>query len=151
MWIYKQKKITDVSQIPPQAIGFVYMITHIPTQIKYIGKKNLQTRITKRLTKKELSEHVGKGRKPRTKKVIKESNWLDYRGSGKKFLDLIKDAPDTDLIKEILCFCETSKSLTYQEVKYQITLGVLEKKEYSNDTILGKFYSKDCETIHYEV
>lgn len=151
MWIYKGKEITSTEQTPPTAVGFVYKITHLPTGQMYIGKKNLQSRITKKLTKKEISEHVGKGRKPRTKKVIKESNWLEYRGSSKEFLELTRNSPDSDLIKEILCFCATSKSLTYHEVKYQISLAVLEKKEYVNSNISGKFYAKDCEIINYEV
>ena len=40
-WIYNGKEIKDLSDFPPNSFGFVYLITHKPTNKKYIGKKVL--------------------------------------------------------------------------------------------------------------
>lgn len=150
-WVYKDRVITTISDMPTGAVGFVYRLTHLPTGTMYVGKKILEFSRTKALTKRELAEQTGKGRRPRSKKVTQESDWLIYRGSNKEFLALTKDCPSDHLLKEILCFCPTKKSLTYNELKHQVLLQVLEKSEYMNGNLLGKFYSKDCEVIDYEV
>ena len=40
-WTYKTNKIGDVTQFPENTFGFVYLITHKPTNKSYIGKKVL--------------------------------------------------------------------------------------------------------------
>lgn len=147
MWTYKGKEITSIDQVPKDAFGFVYQITHLPTGQMYIGRKNFVSKTNRKITKKELSEHTGKGRKPSKVKVVKESNWLDYRGSSKEFLELTKGCLDSNLKKEIMCFCPNSKSLSYQEVKHQFLLGVLENIQFVNSNIGGKFYRKDTEIL----
>ena len=47
--------------------------------------------------------------------------------------------------------CNSKKTLTYFEVKYQMLYQVLEKPdEFFNDNILGKFYTKDLKDIKFE-
>ena len=41
MWIYDEKKISTIDQIPKDAIGFVYCITNLSKGKMYIGKKSL--------------------------------------------------------------------------------------------------------------
>jgi len=138
-WLYKNKEINEISDLPNNAFGFVYQTTHLPTGKKYIGKKSLMYNLKKKLGKKEKALWEGKGRPPIYKRVLKESDWKNYYGSH----SFIKDANEEDLTREILKIAYHKKELTYLECKYQFTLGVLESRSYLNDNILGKFFDKD--------
>ena len=138
-WLYKNKEINGISDLPKDAFGFVYQTTHLPTNKKYIGKKSLMYNLKKKLGKKEKALWEGKGRPPMYKRVLKESNWKNYYGSH----GFIKEANEEDLKREILEIAYHKKELTYLECKYQFTLGVLESRSYLNDNILGKFFDKD--------
>ena len=138
-WLYKNKEINEISDLPNNAYGFVYQTTHLPTNKKYIGKKSLMYNLKKKLGKKEKALWEGKGRPPMYKRVLKESDWKNYYGSH----SFIKEANEEDLKREILEIAYHKKELTYLECKYQFTLGVLENKSYLNDNILGKFFDKD--------
>jgi len=138
-WLYKNKEINEISDLPKNAFGFVYQTTHLPTNKKYIGKKSLMYNLKKKLGKKEKLLWEGKGRPPVYKRVLKESDWKNYYGSH----GFIKEANEEDLKREILEVAYHKKELTYLECKYQFTLGVLENRSYLNDNILGKFFDKD--------
>ena len=138
-WLYKNKEINEISDLPKNAFGFVYQTTHLPTNKKYIGKKSLMYNLKKKLGKKEKLLWEGKGRPPVYKRVLKESDWKTYYGSH----SFIKEANKEDLKREILEIAYHKKELTYLECKYQFTLGVLESRSYLNDNILGKFFDKD--------
>ena len=138
-WLYKEKEINEISDLPNNAFGFVYQTTHLPTNKKYIGKKSLMYNLKKKLGKKEKLLWEGKGRPPVYKRVLKESDWKNYCGSH----SFIKEANEEDLKREILEIAYHKKELTYLECKYQFTLGVLESRSYLNDNILGKFFDKD--------
>ena len=138
-WLYKNKEINEISDLPKNAFGFVYQTTHLPTNKKYIGKKSLIYNLKKKLGKKEKALWEGKGRPPVYKRVLKESDWKTYYGSH----SFIKESNKEDLTREIIQIAYHKKELTYLECKYQFTLGVLESRSYLNDNILGKFFDKD--------
>ena len=69
MWFYNDKEIHGIEDMPEGAFGFIYETTHIPTGKKYIGKKSLMYNRKKKLTKKELAEQTGPGRKPTHKQI----------------------------------------------------------------------------------
>ena len=143
-WKYKGKLVTDITDMPEGTYGFIYQITHKSTGKKYIGKKVLSFERTKKLTKKELAEHTGKGRKPTTKKVQSESDWKTYFGSNKEFLELIKAYGGQHFEREILEYVPSKKLLTYFECKYLFSVGAIEPNSlYYNDNLLGKFFRKD--------
>jgi len=143
-WLYKNKVIEKLEDFPSGTYGFIYKTTHLPTERSYIGKKVLYHNIKKKLTKKELAEQTGPGRKSNTKTVSKESDWKTYYGSAKPILDLLKLNKESELKREILQFVYNKKLLTYYECKHLFSLGVLEDSSlYYNDNILGKFFKKD--------
>jgi hypothetical protein len=130
--------------MPQDTFGFIYIVTHKPTGKSYIGKKSLFHNIKKKLTKKELAEQTGPGRKSATRVVVKESDWKTYYGSAKPIMELIKGGKQEEFTREILQLVPNKKLLTYYECKYLFQLGVLEHPEgYFNDNILGKFFTKD--------
>ena len=130
--------------MPEGTVGFIYKITHIKSGKFYIGKKQLYSTVTKKLTKKEILEQKGPGRKSTKKQVISESNWLVYTGSSKKLNKVIEEEGRDKFKFEIISFCSTKRQLTYREVKFQILNECLEKPEATfNENILGKFFPED--------
>jgi len=144
MWLYNEKVIENIEDFPQDTFGFIYIVTHKPSGVSYIGKKVLYYNVKKKLTKKELAEQTGPGRKSATKVVVKESDWKTYYGSAKPILELIKGGKQEEFTREILQLVPNKKLLTYYECKFLFKYGVLEHPlEYFNDNILGKFYTKD--------
>jgi hypothetical protein len=144
MWLHKGKVINSIEDMPQGTFGFIYMTTHKPSGVSYIGKKSLYHNVKRKLTKKELAEQTGRGRKPTTQVVQKESDWKTYYGSTKQIVELIKGGKQEDFTREILQFVFNKKLLTYHECKYLFSYGVLENPDkWMNDNILGKFYTKD--------
>jgi len=143
-WIFKDSKIYDISQFPEWTYGFIYIVTHQPSGKSYIGKKSLYHNVKKKLTKVELAEQTGPGRKSTTKVVKKESDWKTYYGSAKPILELIKQGKQEEFARKILCFAHNKKILTYLESKYLFKYEVLEDRDmWFNDNIQGRFFTKD--------
>ena len=69
------KYYNELKDFGEDSYGFVYKITHEPSKKFYIGKKILQNNVKHKLTKKQLAELSGPGRKPKTETLQKESNW----------------------------------------------------------------------------
>lgn len=145
MWLFNNESIRDDFIKVSNYVGFVYKITNLQTGKIYIGKKNTKSIQNKKLTKKELAMYDGKvGRKPTTKEVIKESDWLNYYGSNSQLKEDIKNLGVGSFKREILILCTNEKQLTYWELVLQCQIGCLKENISSyNDNILGKFYSKD--------
>jgi hypothetical protein len=139
-----KKTYSSIEEFPDNTFGFIYIVTHRPTGMAYLGKKVLYHNVKKKLTKKELAEQTGPGRKSATRVVVKESDWKTYYGSAKPIMELIKGGKQEEFTREILQLVPNKKLLTYYECKYLFKYGVLEHPlEYFNDSILGKFYTKD--------
>jgi uncharacterized protein YqgQ len=136
-WIY-QGKVFNEPDIPEGAVGFVYHMSVIlnGNTYAYIGKKNFFSNVKKKLGKKALAQVTDK----RLKKYTRESkpSFMNYYSSNQQ----LKEAHKAGLIikREILMICYSATELTYQEVKHQFKYEVLERKEYLNANILGKFY-----------
>jgi len=152
-WMYRERVITSIEDMPQGTYGFVYEVWHKPTDIKYIGKKVLYFERNKKLGKKALeilkeerAKQGLRGRVPLKQKVITESNWKDYYGSQKEIVALSKkDNAGENWHKKILEFAPNKKLLTYYETKYLFNNEVLENSNntYINDNILGKFFTRD--------
>jgi hypothetical protein len=146
MWLHNNEVIETIEDIPANTFGFIYITTHIPSGMAYIGKKSLYHNVKRKLTKKELAEQTGRGRKSTTETIQKESDWKIYYGSEDFIKQRIKEKKQDEFKREIIHFVENKKILTYFECKYQFIYGVLENENYLNSNILGKFYSKDFTT-----
>ena len=146
-WLYENKEINEITDIPENTFGFIYITNHLPTNTSYLGKKSLYHNIKKKLGKKELAEQpVTRGRKSTTKQIIKESDWKTYYGSEEFIKQKIKEGKQNEFTREILHLVPNKKLLTYFECKYQFAYGVLESQNYLNSNILGKFFTKDFVT-----
>jgi len=136
-WIYKSKEFTE-DMIPEGAVGFVYHMSVIlnGNSYAYIGKKNFYANIKKPMGKKALAQTTDKRLKKYTR-VIKP-NFMNYFSSNQQ----LKEAHKAGCVikREILMICYSTTELTYQEVKHQFKHEVLEKEEFLNGNILGRFY-----------
>jgi hypothetical protein len=136
-WKYKGKEF-DESCIPENGIGFIYSMTAIINgkSVAYIGKKNFFANIKRPMGKKALALTTDKRLKKYTREL--KPNFINYYSSNKT----LKDAHKAGVVikREILMICYSAMELTYQEVKHQFKYEVLEKEEYLNGNILGRFY-----------
>lgn len=120
-WLYENNIFTE-NNIEDN-YGFVYCITNLTTNKKYIGKKFFYSSKTKKI----------KGKK---KKVKLSSDWLTYYGSS---VELQKDVDQTGkefFKREILHLCKTKGECGYLEAKEQFSRCVLENDEYYNTWIM---------------
>jgi hypothetical protein len=136
-WLYQGKEFYE-SSIPEGAVGFIYLMTAIidGKSVMYIGKKNFFAKIKRPLGKKALAMSTDK-RLKKYAHVIKP-DFLNYYSSNK----VLKDAHKAGVVikREILRICYSQMELTYQETKHQFQYEVLEKQEFLNGNILGRFY-----------
>lgn len=136
-WIYSGKEFHE-SNIPEGAVGFIYIMTAIidGKSVMYIGKKNFFAKIKRKMGKKALAMSTDK-RLKKYSHVIKP-DFINYYSSNK----VLKDAHKAGVTikREILRICYTQTELTYQETKHQFQYEVLEKQEFLNGNILGRFY-----------
>jgi hypothetical protein len=136
-WKYKGKEF-DESCIPQGGLGFIYIMTAIINgkSVAYIGKKNFFANIKRPLGKKALAMSTDKRLKKYTREL--KPDFMNYYSSNKT----LKEAHKAGVVikREILMICYSAMELTYQEVKYQFKYEVLEKEEYLNANILGRFY-----------
>jgi len=114
----------------PESFGFIYLITNIKNNRKYIGKKQLQFKKSRRL----------KSRKNR-KVSYSESDWKTYTGSCRELNEDIEKYGKENFTFEILRFCKSKWELGYEEIKLQIENEVIKNKQYYNGILncrLGK-------------
>jgi hypothetical protein len=122
IWSYKG---TDVPNDLSEYIGFVYLITNLISNKKYIGKKLLKFKKTKTI----------KGKK---KKSLVESDWRTYWGSNDELKEDVKRLGEINFKREVLIFCKSRGELSYFELKEQVLAGVLESDEYYNSWIMAR-------------
>lgn len=143
MWLYQNKEIKELEDMPEGSFGFIYEVTHLPSGKKYLGRKQLISVTRKALGKKELALITDK-RSSKKKTVTKETDWKTYYGSHPQIKQLIKEKKQSEFTREILMFVPTKKQLTYYEDKYLYMKEVIEPgSTYFNDNISGRFFKKD--------
>jgi len=105
--------------------GFIYKITNLTNDKKYIGKKQCQS-IKKRPPLK--------GKKNKRREVV-ETDWKTYTSSSNQ-LNKDLEVHGKDSFKfEILRWCDSKWELSYYEAKLQFEEEVLLKDDYYNGII----------------
>lgn len=120
-WLYKDKEFTE-EQIG-ENYGFVYLITNLTNNKKYIGKKFFYSSKTK----------VVKGKK---KKLKVSSDWQTYYGSNEELKKDVIIHGKENFKREILHLCLTKGTTGYLEAKEQFLNCVLENDNYYNTWIM---------------
>jgi hypothetical protein len=122
-WLYNNEIID--SEVLDSYTGFVYNITNLTNNKKYIGKKLLKFKRSK----------IVKGKRKRT---LIESDWKSYYGSNKELQADVELLGLHNFKREILRLCKTKGECNYQEAKLQFSLDVLEDLNYYNSWIAVK-------------
>ena len=134
-WTYNNEVVND---LPEDVEGFVYVITNLTDNRKYIGKKLARFKTTKPPLK---------GRKNK-RRGFKESDWREYWGSSDHLnADVMKLGKDK-FTREILHYCPSRGILSYMEAKEQFDRKVLETDEYYNGIIQVRIGSSKILTEH---
>jgi hypothetical protein len=121
-WTYQNQ---PVNEIPEGHIGFVYLITNLQTNQKYIGKKLTQFKKTKPPLK---------GKKLKRRSVV-ESDWRDYWGSSDRLNADVASLGVEQFTRQVIYWCKSKAEMSYLEAREQFERRVLETDEYYNGII----------------
>jgi len=131
-WTYKGSTFTsdDINDF----FGFVYRITNLQTNRKYIGRKYFAQR-----------------RKPRggKRRVTSQSDWKKYYGSSAELKADVKALGKSIFKREILSLHTTLGKVNYEETRQLFLHNVLTESladgtpSYYNSNILGRYMKKD--------
>lgn len=121
-WTYQGKEVTEISD---EYEGFVYLITNLTNNRKYVGKKLAKFKTTKPPLKGKKNKRRG----------YKESDWRDYWGSSDNLNEDVKALGQENFTREILYFCKSRAEMSYLEAREQFERRVLETDEYYNGII----------------
>ena len=112
--------------------GFVYLITDLIFLKMYVGRKYFwSTRKVK-----------GKKRRQTT-----ESDWKTYYGSNEGLKRLVLDNDVARFRREILSIHKTRGDTNIAEVRELFARNVLERREYLNENISGKWYEPPAHIV----
>lgn len=126
-WLHNGQVVD--SEVIDNYLGFVYNITNLTNNKKYIGKKLLKKTKTKQV----------KGKKKRT---LVESDWKDYYGSNKELNEDVEKIGAHNFKREIVRLCKTKGECNYYEAKMQFDNDVLTRDDYYNTWIMVKVHKK---------
>ena len=129
LWTYQGNEITNM---PEDVVGFVYMITNTTNGRMYIGKK---------LAKFKRSRPPLKGRKNKRRYKV-NSDWQDYYGSSDDLTIDVNRLGKEKFRREILFYCKSKAELSYVEAREQFAHKVLESNDYYNGHIRVRVHGK---------
>ena len=118
-WLYKNKEFS--MDLVDKHVGFVYIIRNQDNGKYYIGKKSF-TKI-KRYQKNK-----------KKKRMLIESDWLEYTGSNETLNEDIENG--ASVVKEILYLCNSKAEMSYYEAKLQFEYDVLKDSMSYNQWIM---------------
>lgn len=125
-WTYKGKEIKCLADCELGAIGFIYEITNITKNKKYLGRKTV--------LKPKYTSGVNKG-------ISKGAYaFQSYCGSSKSLLEDIKNGDEYK--KEVIRWCYTKAEMTYYESEAIYCSGSLLDETYYNYWCKATVYSR---------
>lgn len=129
-WMYRNEPFIETSK---EFEGFVYLITNLTNNRKYIGKKSFWTRRKDKKTGRRKTQ---------------ESDWKNYWSSSEDVKEDVKTLGKDKFHREILYLCPHKKSMSYYETYEQFHRNVLMNEDYYNTNIEGKYFRSEKENIY---
>ena len=132
-WYYQGQEVTE---LPEDCVGYVYCITNLTNNRKYIGKKLAKFSKT---TYKVVKLKNGKKKRQKIRSKI-ASDWQEYYGSSKELTADIAQIGKENFKREILFYCSSKAECSYIEARTQFERKVLESDDYYNGQISVRVY-----------
>jgi hypothetical protein len=127
MWYYEGRQFDPENDLGDN-VGFVYCITNLTDNRRYIGKKLFEFTRTKKV----------KGKKRKTKVKIK-SDWEEYFGSNLALLADVAKLGQDKFKREIIHLCKTKGTCSYFEAKEIMARDAIISENYYNQWLSCKF------------
>lgn len=127
----------EVTEPPEGVVGFIYEITSLIDDKKYIGKKLFK------FTRRKLI----KGKK---KKVEIASDWLKYYGSNERLNEDVVAFGEENFRREILHYCYSKSEMSYMETSLQFEKQVLLSDKYYNSWISCKIHKANIKKLYLQ-
>lgn len=124
-WYYNGQEVTE---LPKDCAGFVYLITNTTNGKMYIGKK--LAKFAKTTYKVVKLKNGTKKRKKIRSKI--DSDWQQYYGSSPNLTEDINKLGNDNFKREILYYCKSKAECSYIEAREQFSRRVLESDDYYN-------------------
>ena len=121
----------EVVELPEDCVGYVYIITNLTNNKKYIGKKLAKFAKT---TYKTVQLKNGTKKKMKIRSKI-DSDWREYWGSSPNLQADITQIGVDKFTREILYYCKSKAETSYVEAREQFDRKVLESDDYYNGHI----------------
>ena len=131
-WLFENNVFDPEESFLEDYQGFVYIITELTTDKKYIGKKFFWKPMTLPVTKK-------RKRKVKTRAI---SDWKKYYGSSQEVKTLVEEKGAENFKREVLKLCRTKGECSYYEAKLQFEYDVLLRDDFYNAFIGCKIHAK---------
>ena len=133
--MYQNKQYVLTERDPKKICGFVYLVTNLVSEKKYVGKKLFWSSKSRMI----------RGKK---KKFKAESDWQSYFGSSDRVrTDLAALGPDK-FLREILHICYSKSECSYLETREQFNRNVLLRpSEYYNEWVTCKITRKHLKNL----
>jgi len=121
-WYHHNTPAEITSEQTEGYFGFVYLITHIKTGQRYVGKKFFTKSKTKQV----------KGKK---KKIRVASDWETYWGSNTKLQEDVKLNGEEEYTREVLHLCKNRSECSYWETYEIFNRHALMTESYYNEWV----------------
>lgn len=138
-WTIDDKEFTTEGK--EDVVGFIYLITNLINDRKYVGQK----RLWKTITRPPL-----KGAK-RKRKEIRQSDWADYWGSSEQLKKDLEIFGKENFKREVLRLCSSKGELHYMELKYQIDNNVLFRDDFYNNIVQTRIHGTHVSGLREEL
>jgi len=122
MWLYHGAEFNE--ELIGSSVAFVYLITNLKTNRKYIGKKLFKFKKTKQV-------------KTKKKRILVDSDWKDYWSSSEELKKDVSILGPENFKREILHLCPNKGTASYLEAKEQFANLVLEQPELWYNAIIN--------------
>lgn len=138
-WTFQGKEVKSLKDMPKDVLGIIYRIDLLDgSERYYIGRKTVNSKRKKKLTKKE--KLLPENKRKTYKYINTESNWKKYVGSSKELTAIIKEGAPYK--KEILTYCFSKAEITYKETAEIVCGGALLDEKSLNGWVSAKIYKK---------
>ncbi len=117
--------IEEGISLSEETFGFIYEITNLCNNKKYIGKKQCFMRVKRKPLKGKTRNRISRA----------ESDWKNYTSSSKDLNEDIQKYGKENFTFKIIKICNSKWELAYEEIKEQILKSVLLRDDYYNGII----------------